>query len=223
MWTDADTCAGMSGLIDTMIPGGSNVRGRAVRQVASYISFAGIYFPGWLSIGIIISVVVFPDFSRSIPLGFVLLSGFAFTGFALFGASFFKKAQLSGSIMIVITLVFAILPIVLFQQTKTACGILSILVPSANFSYFITGVATFEVAGKPVSMMKLANDDDQGHAWRLPLYVHWVILVIHIFAFPILAFATEHIMFSTASQHRQLAPPTKINDPTVTLSDFGKT
>ena len=213
----------MSGLIDTMIPGGSHVRGRMVRQVATYISFAAIYFPGWLSIGIVISVVVFPNFSRSTPLGFVLLSGFAFTGFALFGASFFKKAQLSGSIIVMITVVFAILPAVLFQQTQVTCGILSFLVPSANFSYFIAGVATFEAAGTPVSMMGLANDNGGANMSSLPLYIHWIFLIVHILAFPVLAFTTEHIMFSTASQHRQLAPSEKLDDPTVTLSNFGKT
>jgi hypothetical protein len=211
----------MSGLIDTMIAGGSNVRGRVVRQIATYISFAAIYFPSWLGIGIVLSVVVFPNYSHNMPLGFTILSGFAFTGFALFGASFFKKAQLSGSIMIVITLVFAILPIVLFQQTKAACAILSILCPSANFTYFITGVGTFEQASKPVRMTQLANPE-YTDTYRLPLYIHWIFLIIHILVFPPLAFATEHLFFSTASQHRKFAP-SAIHDPTVTLSGFGKT
>lgn len=211
----------MSGLIDTMIPGGSNIRGRFVRQIATYISFAAIYFPSWLAVGIVLSVLVYPNFSQSMPLGFTILSGFAFTGFALFGASFFKKAQLSGSIMIVITLVFAILPVVLFQQTTVACAILSILCPAANFTYFITGVGTFEIAGKPVSMMKLAAENEPFN-YRLPLYIHWIFLVIHILVFPPLAFAVEHLFFSTASNHRTFAP-SAAGEPTVLLSSFGKT
>lgn len=213
----------MSGLIDTMISGGSNIRGRVVRQVATYLSFAAVYFPGWLSIGIVLSVVIYPKTSKGMPLGFVLLSGLAFTGFALFGASFFRKAQLSGSIMIVITLVFAILPVVLVEQTQVACGVLAFLVPSANFTYFITGIGTFEVTGKPVKMMSLADEANNARLWRLPLYIHWIFLIIHVFAFPILAFATEHIMFSTASQHRKLVPSANSDEPTVTLSGFGKT
>lgn len=212
----------MSGLIDTMIPGGSNVRGRIIRQVATYTSFATIYFPSWLAVGIVLSIVVYPNFSRNMPLGFTILSGFALTGFSLFGASFFKKAQLSGSIMIVIAVVFAILPVVLFQQTKVACGILSFLCPTANFTYFITGVGTFEAAGKTVSMTKLAQED-QFDSYRLPLYVHWIFLIIHILVFPVLAFATEHLLFSTASKHRQFVAPAKADDATVTLSGFGKT
>ncbi|KAJ8113658.1 hypothetical protein OPT61_g4255 [Boeremia exigua] len=214
---------GMSGLIDTMIPGASNIRGRVVRQVATYISFAAIYFPSWLAVGIVLSVLVYPNFSRSMPLGFTLLSGLAFTGFSLFGASFFKKAQLSGSIMIVITVVFAILPVVLFEQTSVICGVLSFLCPSANFTYFITGVGTFEAAGKPVSMMRVAVESEYTDNWRLPLYIHWIFLIIHILVFPMLAFGVEHLFFSTASQHRLFAPPAKAGDPTVVLSNFGKT
>jgi ATP-binding cassette subfamily A (ABC1) protein 3 len=206
-----------------MIPGGSNIRGRVVRQVASYISFAAIYFPGWLAVGIVISVIVYPNFSRNMPLGFTILSGFALTGFSLFGASFFKKAQLSGSIMIVIAVIFAILPVVLFQQTKVACGILSFLCPTANFTYFITGVGTFEAAGEPVSMTKLAREYDPTNSYRMPLYIHWIFLIIHILVFPVLAFATEHLFFSTASKHRRFAAPAKTGDATVTLSGFGKT
>jgi ATP-binding cassette subfamily A (ABC1) protein 3 len=101
---------GMSSLIDTMLPGGSATRARMVRQVSTYISFVLIYLPSWLVVGVVISVVVFPTTSHGIPVGYHILSGLAFCSFGQFGAAFFKKAQLSGSIMIVITLVFAILP-----------------------------------------------------------------------------------------------------------------
>jgi hypothetical protein len=211
----------MSGLIDAMIPGGSATRGRLVRQVATYILFAAVYFPGWLVVGVVLSTVVYPNYSQSLPVGFTILSGFALNGFALFGASFFKKAQMSGPVMIVITLLFAILPAVLFEQTQGTCGILSFLVPSANFTYFITGIATFEMAEKPVNMTEGAYNDTDN--WRLPLYIHWIFLIVHIFVFPVLAFYTEQLMFSTASSHRQFAESTNPNDPTVTLSDFGKT
>jgi ATP-binding cassette subfamily A (ABC1) protein 3 len=212
----------MSSLIDTMIMGGSNVRGRVVRQVATYISFALVYFPGWLAVGVVISTLILPNHSNNLPLGFVILSGLGFTGFSLFGASFFKKAQLSGSIVVVITLVVAILPAVLFKQTSVVCGILSFLFPSANFTYSIIGLATFEAADKPVSMLHLAEETDDNQ-WRLPLYIHWIFLIVHLFMFPALAFVVEHIFFSTASLHRNFVRPTGTGDPTVTISSFCKT
>ncbi|KAH7372040.1 hypothetical protein BKA66DRAFT_180011 [Pyrenochaeta sp. MPI-SDFR-AT-0127] len=212
---------GMSGLIDTMISGGSNTRGRAVRQIATYVSFVAVYFPSWLAIGIVIAVVVFPEHSRGLPVGFLVLTGLAFTSFSLFGASFFKKAQLSGSIMMVITIVGAILPIVLFEQTKAICAILSILFPSANMSYFLTGIARFEADNKRVDLT--ITYDTHENRFRLPLFAHWVIVIMHIVLFPALAFFTEHLLFSTASPHRKLTPSAKPGDPTVTLTAFSKT
>lgn len=213
----------MSSLIDTMIMGGSNIRGRLVRQIATYISFALIYFPSWLAVGIVVSVQILPKHSNGLPVGFVILSGFALTGFSLFGASFFKKAQLSGSIMLVISLVVAVIPAVLVEQTSSTCGVLSFLFPSANFTYFLTGIGTFEIADKPVSMMHRADDRLLVDRWRLPLYIHWIFLIVHIFAFPALAFATEHLMFSTASPHRRFARPASPEDATVEIIGFHKT
>ncbi|KAI4612446.1 hypothetical protein J4E80_007179 [Alternaria sp. BMP 0032] len=214
---------GMSSLIDTMIMGGSKFRGIAVRQIAAYASFALVYFPGWLAVAIVISAAILPVTSNYLPVGFVLLYGLAVTGFSLFGASFFKKAQLSGPIMVVVTLVAAILPAVLFNQTSTVCAILSVLFPSANLTYFITGMATFEAADKPVSMMHRADEASESEHWRFPLYIHWLILVLHVFVFPILALLVEHLLFSTASPHRRFERPASAGDPTVRVSDFCKT
>jgi ATP-binding cassette subfamily A (ABC1) protein 3 len=216
---------GMSGLIDTMISGGSSVRGSLVRQIATYLSFTAIYLPSWLAVGIVVSVVIFPVESRGLPTGFFVLAGLSFTSFSLFGASFFKKAQLSGSILAVIIIVGAILPVVLGGQTKTISAVLSVLFPSSNLSYFITAIGKFEAANKRVSMTKSALDADDKMAdkYRLPLYAHWVIVVVHIVVFPVLAFAVEHLFHSTASKHRRFAQPVNPGDPTVILTGFSKT
>jgi ATP-binding cassette subfamily A (ABC1) protein 3 len=216
---------GMSGLIDTMISGGSNVRGSLVRQIATYLSFAAIYLPSWLAVGIVVSVVIFPVESRGLPTGFFILAGLSFTSFSLFGASFFRKAQLSGSIMAIIIIVGAILPVVLGEQTKTVSGVLSILFPSSNLSYFLTAIGKFEAAKKRISMTGAALDaeDKMADHFRLPLYAHWVIVVVHIVVFPLLAFAVEHLFHSTASKHRRFAQPASPDDPTVVLTGFSKT
>jgi ATP-binding cassette subfamily A (ABC1) protein 3 len=216
---------GMSGLIDTMISGGSSVRGSLVRQIATYLSFTAIYLPSWLAVGIVVSVVIFPVKSRGLPTGFFILAGLSFTSFSLFGASFFKKAQLSGSILVVIIIVGAILPVVLGGQNKTISAVLSVLFPSSNLSYFITAIGKFEAANKRVSMTKSALDADDKMAdkYRLPLYAHWVIVVVHIVVFPVLAFAVEHLFHSTASKHRRFAQPASPGDPTVILTGFSKT
>jgi ATP-binding cassette subfamily A (ABC1) protein 3 len=215
---------GMSGLIDTMISGGSNIRGRMVRQIATWVSFALVYFPSWLSVGLIISLVCFPETSRNLPVGFVILVGFSMVSFSLFGASFFSKAQLSGSIMTVIAVVGAILPVVLFEQTKTTCAVLSIIFPTSNFTYYITGHAAFESQQKQATMTGSAyKPDEKTGAYRMPLYFHWVMVVVHILVFPGLAFVVEHVLHSTASQHRKFEKPADVGGPTVTLTGFNKT
>ncbi|KAF2016665.1 P-loop containing nucleoside triphosphate hydrolase protein [Aaosphaeria arxii CBS 175.79] len=213
---------GMSGLIDTMIPGGSAIKARLIRQISTYISFAMIYLPSWLAIGIVVSTVVFPEYSRGIPVGYHIFSGLAFTSFSLLGASFFKKAQLSGAIMCVITLVFAFLPQTLAKQKRSTVIAFSLLFPSANYTYFITGLAVWELQATKVDMMAEIPDNDQIR-WRIPLYLHWIFLIIQIVLYPILAFVVEHFMFSTASGNRKFVIPQSEREPAVVLSGFCKT
>ncbi len=215
---------GMTGLIDTMISGGSSTRGRVVRQISTYVSFVAVYFPSWLAVGIVISVVMFPQHSRGLPVGFLILSGLSFASYSLLGASFFKKAQMSGAIMAVIIVVGAILPVVIFNQTKATCAILSILFPSSNLSYFLTGIALFEFENKRVDLSHFElNNNDTRDQYRLPLFFHLIIAVVHIVLLPVLAFLVEQINFSTASQHRRFTSPSNAEDPTVTITGLSKT
>ncbi|KAK7187167.1 ABC transporter [Paraphaeosphaeria sporulosa] len=215
---------GMSGLIDAMIPGGSNIRGRLARQIATYISFALVYLPGWIAVGVVVSVLAFPKTSQGIPVGFTIFAGLALTSFSLFGASFFKKSQLSGSIMVVIALVFAVLPQTLYEQTSVTCGILSFLFPSATYTYFITGAAVFESYDLKIQMWSQPPGEiESTQQWRLNIGIHWVFLAIQILVYPILAFLVEHVRFSTASPYRTFAQPPHERAPTVTLTSFTKT
>jgi ATP-binding cassette subfamily A (ABC1) protein 3 len=214
---------GLSGLIDTMISGGSNIRGRIVRQISTWLSFAMVYFPSWLAVGLVISNVCFPETSRSLPVGFAIFSGLSMVSYALFGASFFKKAQLSGSIMLVIATIGSILPVVLFQQTKEICTVLSIIFPTANFTYYISAHAAFESVDMVASMT--GRPDRQGentNSYRMPLYFHWLMAIIHVLVFPPMAFAVEHLLHSTASRHRTFEKPANARDATVTLTGFTK-
>lgn len=215
---------GMSDLIDTMIPGGSNIRGRLARQIATYFSFAIVYFPSWIVVGVVLSVIAFPNTSKGIPVGFTIFTGLAITSFSLFGASFYKKSQLSGSTMVIIALVFAILPQVLFHQTTAVCAFLSILSPTSTYTYFITGTAMFEASNEPIKMWsRPESEKSDPEYWRLNIGVYWVILIGQIIVYPILAFCVEHIRFSTASPYRTFVAPEHEYAPTVRLSSFSKT
>jgi ATP-binding cassette subfamily A (ABC1) protein 3 len=203
-----------------MVPGGSNIQGRFVRQISTWISFAAVYLPSWIVVGIVISASCFPKTSLGIPVGFTITTGLALTSFGLFGASCFRKSQLSGSIIGIIALLFAILPISLANQTQGTALLLSFLCPSAAFTYFVTTAASFEAAKIGLVMWKLPPDSGD---FRINVGVLWLILVVQILVFPILAFLVEHLLFSTASSSRVFATPSNPGGPTITLLGFAKT
>lgn len=217
---------GMSGLIDTMIPGGSNIRGRLVRQISTWVSFATVYLPSWIVVGVVLSVVVFPKTSQGVPVGFTITAGFALTSFSLFGSSFFKKSQLSGSIMVLIAVVLSILPQTLYNQTRAVATVLAFVCPTATYTYFISGTAIFEQAGQPIKMWRFPGGSDSsflGDEWRVNIGTLWIFLAIQIVVFPILAFGVEHLLFSTDSKNRVFVPPANAQEPTVALQSFCKT
>lgn len=213
---------GMSSLIDTMVPGSSPVRAKLLRQISAYISFVTVYLPSWIAVGIIISVVVFPKTSAGIPVAYHIFSGLAFTSFSLFGASFFKKAQSSGAIMIIITLVMAILPQVIWEQPAAAVIILSLFFPSANYTYFINGLALWEIKNERIDLNyrpEHPNDDVK----NLSLAIYWGFLAVQIVLYAVLAFLVEHFLFSTNSPDRHLIPSSDQNAPSVVLKGLSKT
>jgi ATP-binding cassette subfamily A (ABC1) protein 3 len=103
---------------------------------------------------------------------------------------------------------------------------LSFIFPSANYTYFINSLALWEAAGRKVSVTEDVPDHKSfggGEIYRPRIYVYFLFLAVQIVVFPILAFAVEHILFSTASAGRRFTPATDARGPTVTLSGFGKT
>jgi uncharacterized membrane protein len=135
-------------------------------------------------------------------------------------ASFFRTAQLSGAIATVITLVFAILPMVLLTQWKTLVTIFSLLSPSANYTYFVRQLAQWEMSQQKADVYSLPVFKD---VWTLKLYKNFVFLILQILLYPLLAFAVEHVLFSTASPGRSRFVPTDAAGPTVSLKNFCKT
>jgi ATP-binding cassette subfamily A (ABC1) protein 3 len=128
--------------------------------------------------------------------------------------------------MTVISIVGAVLPVVLFEQTQGICTILSIIFPFANFTYYVTGHAVFESMDKQVSMTGSAytvENRPPRSDFRMPLYFHWVIVIVHLFVFPLLAFVTETLLHSIASKNRTFVKPEAANAPTVVLAGFTKT
>ncbi|KAF2201609.1 P-loop containing nucleoside triphosphate hydrolase protein, partial [Delitschia confertaspora ATCC 74209] len=178
------------------------------------------------------SVVVFPKTSHGISVGYHIFSGFAFCSFSIFAASFFRKSQISGSLTVVVALLFGLLAQFITQPSSGLVVLfISLIFPSANYTYFVTQLATWESEGVKVDMIaglpphRLDNGWDivEDGQYRLPIYVLWIFLVIQMLVYPILAFYNEQLLFGSASAGRRFVKPEGSEVATVTLKGFGKT
>lgn len=212
---------GLSQLIDAMMPNQTKWQPQLARLFAHHIAFSLIYMPSWLATGIVLGSVVFIKSSAAISIFYHLTAGLALCSFALVGAAFFKKAQLSGIILTVITVVLAVIPQVLAPQKQTPATVLalSLIFPSANYTYFITSMARWEYLDRPTNLSKSAPESP----WKLHGVVLWIFLLIQIFAYPVLALVIERVLFSTASKNRTIRSSDNRLAPTVRLSGFSKT
>ena len=127
--------------------------------------------------------------------------------------------------MVVIVLVFAIIPQVVWKESKALVVVLSLLFPSSNFTYMIMAFASFESEEGKVNLTAdiPRGDGDDSPVWRVPLYVHWVFFIVQIVVYPVLAYFLEQLLFSTASSCRKFVQPSSPHAPTVSLGNFAKT
>ncbi|KAL8752142.1 MAG: hypothetical protein Q9184_005829, partial [Pyrenodesmia sp. 2 TL-2023] len=212
---------GLSQLIDAMMPNQTKWQPQLARLFAHHFAFSLIYMPSWLATGIVLGSVVFIKSSAAITIFYHLTVGLALCSFALVGAACFKKAQLSGIILTVITVVLAVIPQVLAPRKQTPATVfaLSLIFPSANYTYFITSMARWEFLHLPMNLLKAAPESP----WRLHGVVLWIFLWIQIFVYPVLALVVERLLFSTASGNRTIHSSDNPLAPAVRLSGFSKT
>lgn len=211
---------GLTQLIDAMMPNTHRWEPQLARLFAHYAAFSIIYLPSWLAIGIILASVVFVKTAAIITICYHLTVGFALCSYTLAGSALFKKAQLSGIIMIVVTMVLAVIPQVLSPQKQTATTVLalSLLFPSSNYTYFITYMARWEYQNLPTNLSKTAPKSP----WELQGLLLWIFLIIQILAYPVLALLIEHMLFDTISQNRTVTSCSNASGPTVRLRRFSK-
>lgn len=129
-----------------------------------------------------------------------LLTGLSLASFSLFGASFFKKAQLSGITVTIVALLLAVLAQVLGTARTGAVAVLSLLFPSMNYTYFIILMARFEAQNLGTSLTKSAPENP----WSVSGIVLWIFLIVQIVVYPVLAAIIERKLWGTASSGRRL-------------------
>lgn len=208
---------GMAQLLDCMMPNRARWQPRMVRIISNHLAFDIIYAPGWVVIGIILSGGVFRRTSAAIVIIFHVLSGLSLCSMSIFGGAFFRKAQLSGITLVIVSLLLAVVSQVSNKASTGAVAILSLLFPPMNYVYFTILIARWERQNLAVNLVKAAPENPS----TLPGIAFWVFLVMQITLFPVLGALVERTLYGTGSKSRTLTRSAESMDA-VTLTAFSK-
>ncbi|KAL2866267.1 putative ABC transporter [Aspergillus lucknowensis] len=190
---------GMSQLIDCMMPNSSPWVSQAARFCAAHLALDIVYGPGWIIMGGILKAGVYSRTSAGITVVHHILTGLALSSFALFGASFFKKAQLSGISVVLACLLLGVVAQMVPATMNGPVIILGLLFPSMNYVYFSIFLARWERE----NLAAILTESAPNNPWSLPGIALWVFLVVQIIAYPILAAVVERLLYGTTSKNRQ--------------------
>jgi ATP-binding cassette, subfamily A (ABC1), member 3 len=194
---------GISQLMESMMPNKARWQPQAARLAAYHIAFTIMFFPGWLIMAIILHIGVFARTSVAVVIFLHILEGLALASFSLFIGAFFRKAQLSGITAIIVSLVLAVIAQVfnlVGNGTVIAC---SLLFPSMNYTYFITLMARWEAQDIPTNLVEAAPDN----TWTVSGIVLFILLIIQILVYPILAALVERYLWGTPARHEPPQEP----------------
>ncbi|RPA83510.1 ABC transporter [Ascobolus immersus RN42] len=186
---------GLSQLIESM--GGRKFS----RMLGYHLAYDLIWLPGVIIMAIILGKGLFTLTSLGIMIIFYILVMLACSSWALFGAAFFKKAQLSGISVTVVTLLLGIISQVTMKSSAVGPGVLGFLFPSSAYVVFLAHVARFEHNKLATNIAKGAPAVGSAN-FELPGIIIWVGLIFQILFYPILAMLVEKWLYGTASKSR---------------------
>ena len=209
---------GISQLIEAMSPNVRLWHTQASRLLSIHLAFDMIYFPAWVISAIIISKIAFTSSSTGIFIVQHILTGLALSSCSLFGASFFRSSQLSGAVVCLTLLIMSVVAQLAGPFNTVSAGILIFFFPSMNYTFFLRQMAYFEARGTPASLVRSSTD----LPFSIPGYIYWVLLIIHILVFPLLAAVVERTLFGTASKGRKVMRNTADTAPAIKLEGFSK-
>ncbi|KEF63673.1 ATPase [Exophiala aquamarina CBS 119918] len=190
---------GMAQLLDCMMPNSKRWQPQMARILSNHLAFDLLYGPGWIIMAIILSVSVFSNTSAAIVIIFHILSGLAMSSLSIFGAAFFKKAQLSGITSVIISLLLAIVAQVASKGGTASVALLSLIFPPMNYVYFTIFMARWERQDLATNLVKKAPENTSS----LPGIALWIFSIIQIIVFPIIGAYVERTLYGTASKSRK--------------------
>lgn len=192
---------GMSQLIDCMMPNRAHWQPQAARFLSAHLALDAIYGPGWIIMAVILKLGVFEKTSAGILIIFHLLAGLALSSFSIFGASFFRRAQLSGISAVIICLVLGIITQLVGPRSNAGVVIVSLLFPPMTFVNFTVLMGRWEKQDLATNLVKAAPDSP----WTIPGIALWIFLIVQIIVYPVLGACVERLFYGTRSKGRKSA------------------
>jgi ABC-type multidrug transport system fused ATPase/permease subunit len=160
---------------------------------------------------------IFTRTNGAIVVLYHLLAGLSFSSFSLFGAAFFKKAQLSGISVTIVAILLAILAQVVADGSTAIVAILGLIFPPMNYVFFIILMARFERPGLATNLLKSPPENKS----TLPGIALILFLLVQLLLYPLLAALVERSWHTAASQSRKLAPQPDGAAPVI-IQNFSK-
>ena len=168
---------------------------------------------------LIMRFAVFSSSSVLLVLFFMIIGGLALSSWAVFIASFFKRAQLSGIVGAIVSIILGIIAQVVSAHANAGTvAILSLLFPPMNFVFFVITIARFEHLALPVNLLH----HQPGGASDLYPIVQWVFFIIQIPGYQLLGALLERYFYGTATKARVVSWQDEGAANAVTLSNFTK-
>ncbi|KAK3114148.1 hypothetical protein LTR53_007825 [Teratosphaeriaceae sp. CCFEE 6253] len=209
---------GMSQLIEAMMPNRRRWMPQAARLLSIHLAFDILYLPSWLIMGAIVSGLNYNASNPGITIGYFLLAGLALSSWSIAFASLFRKAQLSGITVTIVSIVLAIIIQVIPPVSTGAAVILSLLFPPMNYTLFIIYMARWQQQNLPADLSLAAPNSP----WRVAGWVFFLFCLIQIVAYPILGAVIERTLYGTATKARKLRYGDDAAPDTVRISGLTK-
>lgn len=191
---------GMSQLIEAMMPNQRRWQPQAARLLSSHLAFDILYLPGWVISGAIVTRLNYPSSQTGILIGYFILAGLALSSWSIAFASLFRKAQLSGITVTIVSIVLAIIVQVQTPESTGAIVILALLFPPMNFTLFIIYMAYWQRS----NLAAVLSEAPPGSPWRVSGAVFFVLCVIQLLAYPVIGALIERALYGTASKARNM-------------------